>query len=168
MCPSCLFCTRAGASCALQAVFGVTMRLPFSLALPAPLNRSRLLQAVPLDTNILEFHYVIEGPPDSPYAGAESRRHARGFPENAFFAPLFPPVDACGWRRLRSLPACATAATGGWYHGILRFPSDYPMKVRSTASQLPAGGADCGSATFSHTGSRALFFSLSPHSRQAS
>lgn len=45
-------------------------------------------QAKPLDTDILTWHYVIQGPPGSPYAG-------------------------------------------GTYHGILKFPSEYPLKPPS-------------------------------------
>jgi len=48
-------------------------------------NPVEYIESVPLERNILEWHYAIEGPPDSPYAG-------------------------------------------GTYHGVLRFPSDYPFK----------------------------------------
>lgn len=30
-----------------------------------------LIVAKPLDSNILEWHYIITGPPDSPYSGGE-------------------------------------------------------------------------------------------------
>ena len=50
---------------------------PVSLATP---------QATPTPDNLFEFHFVVEGPPDTPYEG-------------------------------------------GFYHGMLRFPPDYPMKV---------------------------------------
>jgi len=44
--------------------------------------------AVPNEDNLLEWHYCIEGPPGTPYAG-------------------------------------------GFYHGVLRFPVDYPYKPPS-------------------------------------
>ena len=47
------------------------------------------IRAEPLPTNMLNWHYVVEGPPDSPYAG-------------------------------------------GHYHGVLKFPVEYPYKVFST------------------------------------
>lgn len=49
-------------------------------------NPVEFVRAVPLESNLLEWHYVIEGPPDSPYEG-------------------------------------------GMYHGVLKFPPQYPMKV---------------------------------------
>ena len=47
------------------------------------------IRAKPLEDNILEFHYVLEGPPDTPYQG-------------------------------------------GFFHGILKFPTEYPLKCVST------------------------------------
>jgi ubiquitin-conjugating enzyme E2 J2 len=46
------------------------------------------ISAAPNDANLLEWHYVIEGPKDSVYAG-------------------------------------------GYYHGLLRFPKEYPFKPPS-------------------------------------
>uniref|UniRef100_A0A915IAB8 Ubiquitin-conjugating enzyme E2 J2 n=1 Tax=Romanomermis culicivorax TaxID=13658 RepID=A0A915IAB8_ROMCU len=54
------------------------------------------VQAAPNRSNILEWHYVIEGPPDSPYHG-------------------------------------------GFYHGKLIFPSDYPFKPPSIYILTPNG-----------------------------
>jgi ubiquitin-conjugating enzyme E2 J2 len=73
--------------------------------------------AKPIEKNILEWyarelsarlmhacrHYVITGPPDSPYTGSLSTG-----------------CSAYEW-------------LGGEYHGKLVFPSEYPFKVRSTA-----------------------------------
>lgn len=53
-------------------------------------------QAKPLDSDILIFHYVIEGPPDSPYAG-------------------------------------------GHYHGVLKFPPEYPLKPPAIMMYTPSG-----------------------------
>ncbi|GAB9470487.1 hypothetical protein Gpo141_00007731 [Globisporangium polare] len=52
--------------------------------------------AVPQDSNILEWHYVITGTPDSPY-------------------------------------------DGGFYHGCLKFPPEYPMKPPSVYMTTPNG-----------------------------
>lgn len=56
----------------------------------------RFPQAKPLEEDILTLHYVIEGPPDSPYAG-------------------------------------------GHYHGVLKFPPEYPMKPPSVLMLTPNG-----------------------------
>lgn len=61
------------------------------------------IRAKPLETDILHFHYVIEGPRDTPYAG-------------------------------------------GYYHGILRFPSEYPHKPPEIIMYTPSGRFDCGKA----------------------
>ena len=50
--------------------------------------------AQPLPANMLEWHYVIEGPPGSPYQG-------------------------------------------GFYHGIIRFPQEYPFKPPSIRMLTP-------------------------------
>lgn len=55
-----------------------------------------LIKAQPREDNILEWHYLIEGPADSPYAG-------------------------------------------GSYHGVLRFPPDYPYKPPSIIMFTPNG-----------------------------
>ncbi|ORX72591.1 UBC-like protein [Anaeromyces robustus] len=52
--------------------------------------------AKPLESNILEWHYVITGPPDSPYHNGE-------------------------------------------YHGVLNFPSEYPLKPPSIKMITPNG-----------------------------
>ena len=52
--------------------------------------------AEPLPTNILEWHYVVEGPSDSPFAG-------------------------------------------GFYHGVLKFPKEYPYKPPSIIMCTPNG-----------------------------
>ena len=52
--------------------------------------------AEPLPSNILEWHYVVTGPPDSPYAG-------------------------------------------GYYHGKLIFPQDFPFKPPSFFMNTPSG-----------------------------
>ncbi|RLN89404.1 hypothetical protein BBJ28_00003952 [Nothophytophthora sp. Chile5] len=54
------------------------------------------IQAVPLETNILEWHYVITGTAGSPYEG-------------------------------------------GYYHGKLKFPPEYPMKPPSVLMCTPNG-----------------------------
>lgn len=51
-------------------------------------NPVQSISTTPNESNLLEWHYVIEGPKDSPYEG-------------------------------------------GYYHGILRFPKDYPYKPPS-------------------------------------
>jgi ubiquitin-conjugating enzyme E2 J2 len=55
-----------------------------------------LIHARPLESNILHFHYVLEGPPGTPYAG-------------------------------------------GAYHGVLKFPSEYPHKAPSVLMYTPSG-----------------------------
>uniref|UniRef100_A0A7S1TRE0 E2 ubiquitin-conjugating enzyme n=1 Tax=Phaeomonas parva TaxID=124430 RepID=A0A7S1TRE0_9STRA len=54
------------------------------------------IRAEPLESNILEWHYVIEGTSDSAFAG-------------------------------------------GYYHGILRFPPEYPLKPPSILMYTPNG-----------------------------
>ena len=54
------------------------------------------IRAAPKETNILEWHYVIEGPKKSLYEG-------------------------------------------GWYHGIVTFPSEYPYKPPSIQMVTPNG-----------------------------
>ena len=54
------------------------------------------IHAVPLEADILQWHYVIEGPPGTPYAG-------------------------------------------GFYHGLVRFPSEYPFKPPSVMVYTPSG-----------------------------
>jgi len=56
----------------------------------------KLIRTKPLETNILEWHYVIEGTPDSYYAG-------------------------------------------GFYHGKLVFPPEYPLKPPSILMFTPSG-----------------------------
>ncbi len=52
--------------------------------------------ARPLETDILVFHYVLEGPEGTPYAG-------------------------------------------GYYHGYIKFPSEYPLKPPSVLMLTPSG-----------------------------
>ncbi|KAG7664716.1 UBC6 [[Candida] subhashii] len=59
-------------------------------------NPPPYITAKPNDENILEWHYVIDGPPNTPF-------------------------------------------TGGQYHGILRFPSEYPFKPPSISMITPNG-----------------------------
>ncbi|KAM9895757.1 hypothetical protein OXX80_001486 [Metschnikowia pulcherrima] len=63
-------------------------------------NPSPYITAKPNDENILEWHYVITGPPGTPY-------------EN------------------------------GQYHGLLRFPSEYPFKPPSISMVTPNGRFQC-------------------------
>jgi ubiquitin-conjugating enzyme E2 J2 len=60
-----------------------------------PIKSPRILTS-PLETNILEWHYVIEGSPGTPYEG-------------------------------------------GYYHGKLLFPKDYPLKPPSVIMCTPSG-----------------------------
>lgn len=54
------------------------------------------IRALPNESNILEWHYVIEGGKDTPYEG-------------------------------------------GWYHGIIKFPKEYPFKPPSIEMLTPNG-----------------------------
>ncbi|OBA22143.1 UBC-like protein [Metschnikowia bicuspidata var. bicuspidata NRRL YB-4993] len=63
-------------------------------------NATPFVTAKPTDENILEWHYVISGPPGTPY-------------EN------------------------------GQYHGLLRFPPDYPFKPPSISMVTPNGRFAC-------------------------
>ena len=54
------------------------------------------IRALPHESNILEWHYVIEGGKDTPYEG-------------------------------------------GWYHGIIKFPKEYPFKPPSIEMLTPNG-----------------------------
>ena len=54
------------------------------------------IRALPRESNILEWHYVIEGGKDTPYEG-------------------------------------------GWYHGIIKFPKEYPFKPPSIEMLTPNG-----------------------------
>jgi ubiquitin-conjugating enzyme E2 J2 len=55
-----------------------------------------LIEAAPLENNILEWHYVIKGSPDSPFEG-------------------------------------------GYYHGKIKFPAEYPFKPPSIQMTTPSG-----------------------------
>lgn len=55
-----------------------------------------LIRAKPAENDIMVFHYVIEGPPQTPYEG-------------------------------------------GYYHGVLKFPSEYPLKPPSVQMYTPSG-----------------------------
>lgn len=59
-------------------------------------NQLENIKAAPKETNILEWHYVISGQKDSPYAG-------------------------------------------GFYHGTVLFPSDYPYKPPTIRMITPSG-----------------------------
>lgn len=63
-------------------------------------NPPPFVEARPNDDNILEWHYVITGPPKTPYEG-------------------------------------------GQYHGMLRFPADYPFKPPSISIITPNGRFAC-------------------------
>lgn len=63
-------------------------------------NPPPFIEARPNEDNILEWHYVITGPPKTPYEG-------------------------------------------GQYHGMLRFPSDYPFKPPSISMVTPNGRFAC-------------------------
>lgn len=63
-------------------------------------NPPPFIEAKPTDQNILEWHYIITGPPGTPF-------------EN------------------------------GQYHGILRFPGDYPFKPPSISMVTPNGRFTC-------------------------
>ena len=54
------------------------------------------IHAIPLESDILQWHYVIEGPAGTPYAG-------------------------------------------GFFHGLVRFPSEYPFKPPSVMVYTPSG-----------------------------
>lgn len=54
------------------------------------------IKAKPSENDILIFHYLLEGAPDTPYAG-------------------------------------------GFYHGVLKFPPEYPMKPPSVMMYTPSG-----------------------------
>ena len=54
------------------------------------------IEAIPLESNILHWHYVITGTKDTPFSG-------------------------------------------GYYHGILKFPKEYPMKPPSILMFTPNG-----------------------------
>ena len=59
-------------------------------------NPVQNIQASPKENNILEWHYVIEGPKNSPFEG-------------------------------------------GWYHGVVIFPKEYPFKPPSIQMTTPNG-----------------------------
>ena len=59
-------------------------------------NPVQNIRALPKETNILEWHYVIEGPKGSFYEG-------------------------------------------GWYHGIITFPKEYPYKPPGIQMLTPSG-----------------------------
>lgn len=63
-------------------------------------NPPPFIEARPNEDNILEWHYVITGPPKTPYEG-------------------------------------------GQYHGMLRFPADYPFKPPSISIVTPNGRFAC-------------------------
>lgn len=57
-------------------------------------------QAAPNPKDLFEFHFVVDGPPDTPYEG-------------------------------------------GHYHGMLRFPAEYPMKVREHLAEACRSPLQC-------------------------
>lgn len=59
-------------------------------------NPVQNITASPKENNILEWHYVIEGPKNSPFEG-------------------------------------------GWYHGVVIFPKEYPFKPPSIQMTTPNG-----------------------------
>lgn len=76
-----------------SAIATQRLRQEYLRIVKAPVENIR---AVPLERNILEWHYVIEGTDGTPFEG-------------------------------------------GYYHGVLRFPPDYPMKPPSILMYTPNG-----------------------------
>jgi len=83
---------------------------------PAPVTR--VSQAKPLESDILTWHYVIEGPPDTPYAGG----HFHGSVTVACQAH---------WRCHHSKPRPVCR--------VVKFPSEYPMKPPGVMMLTPSG-----------------------------
>jgi hypothetical protein len=67
---------------------------------------AKFIRAKPLDTDILVFHYVIEGPPDSPY-GSRLRDSCLSIMRRADFYVYA--ASFCSWR---ILPRCSEVPCG--------------------------------------------------------
>ena len=68
--------------------------------------------ARPLNSNILEWHYVVQGAKDTPYEGI-------------YYCIL--------------VKICNAHFSGGYYHGKLVFPADFPFRPPSIYMMTPSG-----------------------------
>lgn len=94
---------------------------------------SYLLQARPLDADIYAFHYVLEGPPGTDYAGGfyHGVLRVRGLLTSR--GPQDPPAETAAALRLLLTAACTAATTP------VQCPSDYPMRPPSIIMHTPSG-----------------------------
>ena len=152
-------------------------RLPRRLQCRPPGHRHRcfepppFIRAAPLESNLQEWHYVLQGPPDSPYSGglqhstrskvpwlAAAHAQSATVPEAAPAQgrPLRPngkPLTATVTTesrgvRWRPAPASRRAEQRrrslGRYHGKIVFPNEYPFKPPSIFMLTPNGRFETG------------------------
>ncbi|KAH6568819.1 hypothetical protein BASA50_009333 [Batrachochytrium salamandrivorans] len=86
--------------------------------------------AKPLDTNILEWHYVLTGPPGS---------HFEGGTHLAWLLFYYGPDLMSAGLRHYFIDIICWIFVVGQYHGKLNFPSDYPYKPPSIKMMTPNG-----------------------------
>ena len=155
----------------------VATRLPRRLQCRPPGHRHRcfepppFIRAAPLESNLQEWHYVLQGPPDSPYSGglqhstrskvpwlAAAHAQSATVPEAAPAQgrPLRPngkPLTATVTTesrgvRWRPAPASRRAEQRrrslGRYHGKIVFPNEYPFKPPSIFMLTPNGRFETG------------------------
>ncbi len=88
---------RAAAAAAAAAAASPAERAAAAAALASAESALRAVPwARPLESDILVFHYVLEGPEGTPYAG-------------------------------------------GYYHGLIKFPTEYPLRPPSVLMLTPSG-----------------------------
>ena len=105
--------------------------VPYVEATPHPSNilewYDRLLPSLPPLTFSLPFrHYVVKGPEDTPYYGEKKRREKRSCTKYLVTLSL-------------SLSLSLSPPPGGYYHGKLIFPRDYPFKPPRIIMLTPNG-----------------------------
>ena len=151
--------------------------LPRRLQCRPPGHRHRcfepppFIRAAPLESNLQEWHYVLQGPPDSPYSGglqhstrskvpwlaaahaqsatAPEAAPAQGRPLRPNGKPLAASVTTES-RGVRWRPAPASRRAEqrrrslGRYHGKIVFPNEYPFKPPSIFMLTPNGRFETG------------------------
>lgn len=93
--------------------------------------------ATPIESNILEWHYVVKGPEGTPYEGRKMGDWPIHFASRTYVATgrggRWCGVFQC------TCSLCVSAATGGYYWGKLVFPREYPFKPPRIEMTTPSG-----------------------------
>lgn len=80
--------------------------------------------AEPLQNNILEWHYLVRGPENSPYEGMNFTS------VNVYYFVTF---------KISCTQIFIIIHTGGIYHGKLKFPPEFPFRAPSIYMITPSG-----------------------------